>query len=245
VLWVQGLPDQAMREMEDNIIQALSLGHVLTLAYALAEGACPVALLAGDLAAAERFTTLLEDNTGAYALNVWHSYAACFRGELLMHRNEVAAGVAMLTRAIGTLQESGFVLFRTAFLCALAKGLAEMSETEAGLTVIDDALAQCERTGEAWCRPELLRIRGRLLLARGDAPGAAACWRRSLSDAEDQGALSWALRTATDLAGLLRVRERDAEAAAVLAPVCARFTEGFSTPDFAAATSLLGELGAR
>jgi hypothetical protein len=64
VLWVLGLPGQAMREMEDNIAEALSLSHVLTLTHALSDGACPVALLAGDLDAAERFTTLLEVNTG-------------------------------------------------------------------------------------------------------------------------------------------------------------------------------------
>jgi hypothetical protein len=35
-----------------------------------------------------------------------------------------------------------------------------------GEAVVDAALQQCQRTGEAWCRPELMRMPARLLLKR-------------------------------------------------------------------------------
>jgi predicted ATPase/DNA-binding winged helix-turn-helix (wHTH) protein len=243
ILWVQGYPDRAFREMASNITQALDRGHVLSLTHALADGACPVALLVGDLAAAEQFTALLEENTRARSLDVWHSYAECFRGELLIRRGEGAAGVMLLQRAVGVLRQSGFVLYRTAFLCSLALGLASIQRTDEALTVIEDALDQCVRTGEAWCQSELLRIRGRLLIQQQDEPSAEICFRRSLQQAKEQGALSWALRVALDLARLLRSQDRANEAVKELAPIHASFTEGFGTSDVAAASTLLAELG--
>jgi predicted ATPase len=81
--------------------------------------------------------------------------------------------------------------------------------------MIGDALGQRVRTGEAWCQPELLRMRGRLLLQQQDEPAAEICFRHSLHRAEEQGALSWALRTALDLARLLRSQGRAGE----LAPI--------------------------
>jgi predicted ATPase/DNA-binding winged helix-turn-helix (wHTH) protein len=242
ILWMHGYPDRAFREMVSNITQALDRGHVLSLTHALADGACPVALLVGDLAAAERFITLLEENTRARSLDVWHSYAECFQGELLIRRGEGAAGVMLLQRAVGVLRQSGFVLYRTAFLCSLALGLASIKRTEEGQAVIRDALDQCVRTGEAWCESELLRIRGRLLIQQHDEPSAEICFRRSLQQAKEQGALSWALRAALDLAWLLRSQDRASEAAKELAPIHACFTEGFGTSDVAAASTLLTEL---
>jgi len=243
ILWVQGRPGQALRDMGDVIADAVSRGHALSLVNALTDGACPVAFLAGDLAAAERYTALLEDNTRKRALDVWHSYAECFRGELLIRQGEPAAGVALLRQAIGVLQRSGFVLFRCMFHCALAQGLAAMDRIEEGLALLDNTLRHCEQTGEAWCSPELLRIRGRLLLLRGDATGADASYRQALLMARDQGAWSWALRTATDLARLLSTQGLEAEAVDILAPIHGRMCNDGTTPDLGAASALLLELG--
>jgi hypothetical protein len=202
IMWVQGHPEQAMQQMEDIVAEASASGHVLTLTHVLSDGACPVALLAGDLAAAERFTTMLEHNTQAHALDVWHAYAGCYRGELQIRGGDPKAGIARLRDALVTLQGSSFVLFRTAFLFALAQGLAAMDRITEGLAVVDDALDQCRRTREAWCVPELMRVRARLLLRQGDRHAAESWLRLSLQQASQQNALSWALRTAVDLSRL-------------------------------------------
>lgn len=237
ILWVQGHSRRALRDMEDVIAGALARGHMLTLINALADGACPIALLAGDLAAAERFTTLLEENTRTRALDVWRSFAACFRGELLIRRGEAAAGVDLLRRAVEEQQRSGFILFRTLFLGALAQGLGSLDRADEGLVVAADALDQCERTGEAWCTPELLRIRGELLLRQDDAPAAEDCYCQSLLAAKRQGALSWSLRTATSLARLLRAQGRTAEAAAILGPIHARMAIEEASEDVSVRTA--------
>jgi predicted ATPase len=206
IRWLQGHPDWALQEMEDVVAEAVSLRHTLTLIYVLAEGACPLALLAGDLAAAERFTALFEETIRAHALDAWRGYADCFRGELLSHRGEAAAGVALLRRGVESLQQSGFILLRTGFVCALAQGLAGSNRIEEAMALVGDAICQCERSGEAWCVPELRRLRGLLLFRQGDAFAAEASYRQSLREAGEQGAASWALRTETDLDRLLRAR---------------------------------------
>jgi hypothetical protein len=85
-----------MRTVESNIEDALSINHTLSLCNALAQAACPVALYAGDLAAAERFTAMLLDQTARHALDVWHAYGRCFKGMLLIKRGDVDVGLRLL-----------------------------------------------------------------------------------------------------------------------------------------------------
>jgi predicted ATPase len=112
-----------------------------------------------------------------------------------------------------------------------------------GLAVVEAGFDQCEA---GWLTPELLRLRGELLLLRS-APAAAetaeSLFRQALCEARRQQALSWELRTATSLAGLLHSQGRPADAIACLQPVYDRFTEGFGTADLIAAKQLLDGLG--
>ena len=68
LLWAQGFPDQAMREADGAIEEARAVDHAMSLALALAQAGCPVALLSGDLAAAERFITWLLRHAAGHAL---------------------------------------------------------------------------------------------------------------------------------------------------------------------------------
>jgi predicted ATPase/DNA-binding winged helix-turn-helix (wHTH) protein len=245
VLWLQGLPDRAMREVEGNVEDALSMGHALTLCNTLARAACPVGLLAGDLAAAGRFAAMLRRSTTEHALDVWHAYADCYEGELLVRRGDPGAGLRLLQPAIDELRRVGFAQYLTAFLGALARGLAGTGRADEALAAVEEALERCARTGEGWCLAELQRLRGEALAALG-APGAdsaaEAAFQEALRTARGQGALSWELRSATSLAGLWRGQGRHREARDLLAPVRARFEEGSGTADLLRATGLLEEL---
>jgi predicted ATPase len=91
----------------------------------------------------------------------------------------------------------------------------------------------------------LLRVKGALILLQG-SPGAAAAaeghFRQALNLARRQGALSWELRAATNLARLLSDQGRSVDAIALLQPVYDQFTEGFDTADLKAAKALLNAL---
>ena len=62
VLWLQGLPDQAMRAAESSIADARAANHAVSLCFSLGLGACPIALAVGDLATAEHYVGMLLDH---------------------------------------------------------------------------------------------------------------------------------------------------------------------------------------
>jgi len=117
-------------------------------------------------------------------------------------------------------------------------------QLDEALAAADEALALSGRDGESFHTPELFRIRGRILSLRSpsDPPEVERWLVRGLNLARRQSALAWELRAATNLAGLWRDAARRDEAREVLAGVYGQFTEGFETPDLAAARRLLIEL---
>ena len=245
VLWLQGLADQALREVKSNIEHAVSVNHTLSLCNALAQAACPIALLVGDFAMAERYTAMLRNHTGNNTLDVWRAYADCFDGERLIRCGDLDTGLSLLRPAVDELWRAGFVQYHAAFVIALALGLVRARRAaDAGVT-IDEAIERCERTGESWALAELHRARGKALLsgrATGADQAAEVVFLQSLDIAREQKVLSWELRAATSFARVRRDQGRSADAAALLQSVYDRFTEGFDTADLKAAKSLLDAL---
>jgi predicted ATPase/DNA-binding winged helix-turn-helix (wHTH) protein len=245
VLWLQGFADQALREVKSNIEHAVSINHTLSLCNALAQGACPIALLVGDFAMAERYTAMLRSHTGRKMLDVWGTYADCFDGERLIRCGDLDTGLLLLHRAVDDLRCAGFVQYHTSFVIALALGLVHAGRVADARVAINDALERCERTGESWAVAELYRARGKTLLngrTFGANQVAEVVFRQSVNIAREQKVLSWELRAATSLARLLSDQGRSAEATALLQPVYGRFTEGFATADLKTAKALLDDL---
>jgi predicted ATPase len=245
ILWLQGYPDQALRSVQRVVEEALSANHAVTLCNAFAQGACPVALLTGDLAAAERFVTTLLDYSTRHGLAFWQADGRCFRGVLLIRYGDVAQGLGMLRSALDELSRTAFHTRYDAFLGELAEALGRIGRVVEGLAAIDAALDRAQATEGLWYMAELLRIKGEIVLLGGASTAAAAAEKlflEGLGWARRQGALSWELRCATSLAGLWSTRQRGKEAAELLAPVYARFTEGLETADLRAAKALLGAL---
>jgi predicted ATPase len=245
ILWLQGFADQATRTVARGIDDALAIQHVPSLCNVLAQAACPLAIAIGDLAAADRYTAMLVHQAVQHGADVWQMYGRCFRGMLLIERDEPDVGVPMLTSALDELRRARYVQYETAFLAALAEGLARAGQADRGLAVADEALARSDSSDERWIVPELLRLKGELVLLHA-MPNATAVaedhFRQSLDWADRQGALTWELRTTMSLARLRHRQRRTSEARKLLTAVYERFTEGFDTTDLVAAKALLGEL---
>lgn len=245
-LWLQGFPDQAMRTAENSLEEARATNHTNSLCYALALAACPIALVVGDLAAAEYYVETLLDHSTRHALANWRANGRCFQGGLAVKRGDVASGLSLLRAGLDELGEARSPVLRLiAFQTAEALGHAGQSAE--GLAAVEEAIDRTERTEERWIMAELLRIKGELLLLQGiegAAPAAADQFRQAVDWARRQGALSWELRAATSLARLLRDQGRSAEAKVLLQPVYDRFTEGFNTADLKTAKRLLDDLPA-
>ena len=153
---------------------------------------------------------------------------------VLTKRGEVTVGLRLLSAARNELRGAG-VRERFHFVVgALAEGLADGGEPAEGLAVIEEAIERVERGEKRWCLAELLRLKGELLLRRRGldaASDAESFFLDALDWARRQGALSWELRAATSLARLWGDQDRGNEANDLLAPLYARFTEGFETSD--------------
>src|SRR3989454_6065731 len=93
ILWLQGHPDQAVSTAQRGVEEAVALNHAVTLCNAFAQGACSVAFLAGDLAAAERFVTVLLEYSERRGFGLLHAGGRRFQGGLFVRRGGTRRGV--------------------------------------------------------------------------------------------------------------------------------------------------------
>ncbi|HEX6442949.1 MAG TPA: hypothetical protein VF007_12230 [Stellaceae bacterium] len=247
ILWLQGLADQALRAVERNIEEGRAIGHALTFCSVLGQAACPIAFLVGDLDAAARHGAMLLDHTERHPIRLWHLWARCFNGLVAAKRGDTGA-VEVLSHELAEVGDARLLPRFLLLYGELAGCLGEAGKVPEGLAIVDETLTRCEVRDERWYLPELLRIKGELLL-RQSAPRAAPMaedqFGQALDLAHRQGALSWELRVATSLAGLRLEQNRPEEARQFLEPVYNRFTEGFDTADLRVARNVLDGLTQR
>jgi predicted ATPase len=130
-------------------------------------------------------------------------------------------------RATGANFQSSYNLSR------LADAHARTGDLEAALALADEAIADGRRSGEQWWEAEAQRRRGEILLLASppDRAEAEASFQRALACARRQQAALWELGAARSLAELWSTEGRRSEAYDLLAPVCARFSDGFAFED--------------
>ena len=146
-------------------------------------------------------------------------------------------------------------------LALLAEACGKAGQVEQGLTVLAEALAFVDRTGERYYEAELYRLKGELTLQQEnqkakvkgqkakietEAHGEAeACFLRAIDIAQKQQAKSLELRATKSLARLWQQQGKQDEAHRMLSEVYNWFTEGFDTKDLQEAKALLESLASR
>jgi len=236
-MWLEGHADQALALTERMIAEGLALEHTLTLAHILSDAACFIALWAGDLPLATRYTNMLREHTTLHALDVWRTYADAFEGEILIRQHNAPEGIARLHRAIRSLESSRFVLYNAAFEGVLAEGLMACGRLADADTTVSSALVRCQRSGEAWCVPELMRVRALSLAARERTEEAITVIADGIKIARSQGTRAWELRLASTFVaidGSDNARDR-------LRNILNRTSEGFNTRDYREAFTRVGQ----
>jgi len=239
VLWLQGHADEAVHTAEMSVGEAQEIGHAMSLCYALALAACPIALWVGNLAAAAHHTGMLADQSRKHGLSLLSTFASRFQRVVALKGGDLATGSRPLRISPKEIVDPNVSFGILTGLTEQAEALGHAGQIGEGLALLEAGIKQSE-TG--WLTPELLRLKGELLLLQS-TPAAAETvedlFRQALDGARRQEALAWELRAATSLARLLCNQGRSADAIACLQPVYDRFTEGFGTADLIAAKQLL------
>ncbi|MBV8335187.1 MAG: winged helix-turn-helix domain-containing protein, partial [Alphaproteobacteria bacterium] len=244
VLWLRGFLERAHHEAQASLGQVRGSDHQLTICRLLLYGMGRIAPMTGDFAAAETaISSILEAATSA-AAPFWTMVGQFLRGKLLVERKQFAEGLAVLREAFDIGNQAGWRLSYPEFMGSLALALAGLRRLDEAHDAVCRAIEAAGGTedGEQWYVPELLRIKGEVLLQQAGGRSTAAaedCFSQAREMAREQGALFWELRAALSAARLSLRQKNRAAAAQVLQPVYDRFTEGFNTADLKAAKLLL------
>jgi predicted ATPase/DNA-binding winged helix-turn-helix (wHTH) protein len=243
-LWLQGHPDEAIEWARKAVEEARALDHSLTLAIA-SIWAISVFLWTGELQGAVAYIDLLISSAESHSLAPYLLVARGFKSEVAIRQGDAKRGVEGLRDSLRRLHATPYELLTTELNLSLAWGLSAIGQLGEAISLIDESVAQVETNGNRLYIPELLRVKGAILLLQPEPNrnSAEACFQQALELSRHQGARAWELRTAIDLAKLWAGRGETDGARALLRPVFEHFVEGRDTADLKAAERLLATLG--
>ncbi|MET4088437.1 winged helix-turn-helix domain-containing protein [Bradyrhizobium sp. S3.5.5] len=240
-LWLQGRPAAARQLARQTVTEAAQMDHPITLCIALI-WAVSIDLWSGDLDGAEENLDRFIAHAETRSMGPYLAVGRGVKGELAIRRGDAAGGVETIRACLRELHDAGYELLTTTFNIALVHGLLALGQIERSARLIDDAIGLVEQGGDHLYMPELLRMKGNVLLSlpepnRGEAENHLM---QSLELSRRNGAKAWELRAAIDLAEFLAERGRCEEAKRLLQSALEGFAEGSETADIRAAKRLLG-----
>jgi predicted ATPase len=242
-LWLRGYPDQARKRSHEALTLAQERAHLHSLAYALNFAALLHTFRQEGEAAQARAEAAMTLST-KQGFPFWLARGMILRGWALARLEPREEGIAQMRQGLAAYRVTGAELGRSHFLALLAEGHRKVGQRAEGLSLLAEALAAMDKTGERFWEAELHRLKGELLLQKvvPDEHQAEACFHQALDVARRQQARSLELRAATSLSRLWQHQGQRAAAHQLLAQVYGWFTEGFDTADLQEAKALLDEL---
>ncbi|OKO89352.1 hypothetical protein AC629_06565 [Bradyrhizobium sp. NAS80.1] len=243
--WVSSLMgsrDTALRMIGEGLARARASGNPHPISWALGILAL-VHKLRGDAPSTKRAAAEAVEVAGEHNLPQWRGFAELWLGWALGRLGEREEGLALLQVAQRRLRDTGAVLFTVMSNWVLAEAGVLAGRPETALEHLAAAQEHAERFDEGFMLAEIHRLHATALCAlNAPASEREGRLRRALGIAQRQGARTWELRAAMDLARLWRDQGKRETARDLLVPVYGRFTEGFDTLDVKQAKALLDEL---
>ncbi|WP_426611927.1 ATP-binding protein [Bradyrhizobium sp. McL0616] len=240
-LWLQGQPSQARQLAQQSVADAAQMDHPITLCIALI-WAVSIDLWSGDLAGAEENIDRFIAHAQSRSMGPYLAVGRGVKGELAIRRGDAESGVETIRRCLQELHDAGYELLTTTFNIALVHGLLALDRVEQSAQVIDDAIRLVAENGDRLYMPELLRMKGKVLLSLLKSDEAEAHIMQSLELSRSKGAKAWELRAAIDLAKLLAERGQREDVKRLLQSALEGFVEGSDTADTRAAKALMETL---
>ena len=236
-LWLLGYPDQALEPRLEALRLAETLAHPPSIAGALW---CAVWLHyeRGERDAARASAERLVSLATAHNLRRWLDEPIVLLALSSPDRHE-RTDLAHVHRRAAETRTARVTWREVAGLCRLAEAYGEVEQPEQGLDVLGWITSE---HADAFYAPEILRVRGELLLLRAGADEAEQCFRRAIDIAARREEQSLELRAAMSLARLLARKGTRSAAQQVLAGAYRRFDEGLGTIDLQRAKTLIEEV---
>src|SRR5262249_22650053 len=231
-LCMLGYPDQAVQRSQEAMTRAHALAHPFRLVETLFGSAL-------IQRARREWQTVQAHAETILALATKHGFVRhvalgeLFRGMALAGQGQRTAGLAQMWQGLAAYRATGSVSGMSGHLAQLAEAYGQVGQVDEGMSLLAEALALVDTTGERHTEAELHRLHGELLLRQAipEAQAAEACFQRALDVARRQQAKWWELRAAMSLVRLWQQQGKRAEARELLTEIYGRFTEGFDTAD--------------
>jgi predicted ATPase len=262
-----GHPDQSLQRNIEALSLSQKLSHPHSQAFALNFAAELHQFRREDQAAQERAEEAITLST-EQGFPYWLAWGTILRGWTLAEQGFGVEGIAQMRQGLADYWGTGGEVRRPHFFTLLAEGYGKIGQAKEGLTVLAEALALVDQTGERYWEAELYRLCGELTFAQSSVQSlesgvqknqksettdprsltpdpqaeAEACFLKAIDIAQKQQAKSLELRAVMSLARLWRQQGKQAEAHKLLSAVYNWFTEGFDTKDLQEAKALLAEL---
>jgi predicted ATPase len=245
-LWLLGYPDQARQRSLEALALAQELSHPFSVAFALIH-VIHVHRFSRELKAIQQRAKELSALSTEHGFPMTLAFGDVHQGWALAEQGQGKEGIIQIRHAIDTWSATGSTLFFKPFLFAmLAEAYGKAGSPQEGLTLLTDALAVVNTTGERFWEAERYRLKGDLTLQSELRPSqvkvqdeAEVWFHRAIDTSRQQSAKSLELRAVMSLSRLWRQQGKNAQARKMLAESYGWFTEGFDTSDLIEARMLL------
>ena len=210
LLWLEGYGLSALAVAREAVDELRAVGHDLSACFCLTMGVLPVALWVGDMSFARETLAILRGLTKKKGLTFWDKWADGY--EALINKTPF--------------DTRGATVYQMEIFATL------------GCPNSLEVFADMRRSSlSTWCQAELLR-REALMSGASDV-GIESAIKRAMAVAKEQGATSWRLRAAVDLAHLMDKRGNVNGARALLSELRESFPDGFETPTMRDAETMM------
>ncbi|HLX01905.1 MAG TPA: winged helix-turn-helix domain-containing protein [Trinickia sp.] len=251
IAWLQGRPDYAMTLVKRTVDRVRGDTLEPSLSHVLAVVAVPLALMTGDVLAADRYLGILRSQVTLHRFDVWREHCDCLYVLRDMLGGYGDRALPRLETALDALLARGFRRLLAPLLAACSQALAACGRIEEARARLADALGWCEQMFV----PELWRVMGIVELedarhtcagGRSDMHEACAlqCFETAIRIATEHGASMWVQRSTVALARLCVLQGRRAEASHRLQALSAMLDAQSDAGDDQEMRVLLGELEA-
>ncbi|MFN2234277.1 MAG: adenylate/guanylate cyclase domain-containing protein [Anaerolineales bacterium] len=242
-LYQLGFLESAVEKAERAMKLATTLNHPYTLAYTLFHTGSLYLWLGEIEQASEQASAMLEVAV-EHGFLIWESLATMLIGVTQMAMGQPKEGLVKLEQGFASYQgHKTAPVFYPNIIAMRAGAYAQIGHLNEGLNLLNNILREIGDERALLEQPQLLMLRGDILLAASPESTAEVIdlFKLILTDASRMGLKLLALQAATRLCKLEMLQGNGEASRKVLADIVDSFSEGFEMADLRAARAILGE----